>query len=187
MSTAIHPSQTTSTHGPDKAITLALNLAQAERAVHAFAADEADAIMDSDGKTYLLRPAQEQLLRNVKRMEAMIEGVADVLTVVSRGGLILSQSRAVKHVFGYAPEEMIGKLLFDYIHSDDISEIHSAFFNVIEGIYKQTRALFRHRTKDGSYLLVEATTGLLEDTCSPMVIFSMRPITNPTVTRHEYK
>jgi PAS domain S-box-containing protein len=176
MSTVIYPSQTTSTRGPEKAITLALRLAHAEHALQEFASDQADAVVDSDGNAYLLRPAQEQLLRNLKRMETMLEGVADVLTVVSRGGLILSQSRAVKHVFGFAPAELIGKVFFDYVHDEDIPQIHSAFFNVIEGIYVQATAMFRHRTDDGSYRLVEATTCLLQDACSPRVIFSMRPI-----------
>jgi len=51
------PSLPAPTHGSEKAITLALTLAQAERAIHKFAASQVDAVVDADGNTYLLRPA----------------------------------------------------------------------------------------------------------------------------------
>jgi PAS domain S-box-containing protein len=171
------PSSSSFAHAPDKAITLALRLAHAEHVLQEFASDQVDAIVDADGRAYLLRPAQEHLLRSERRLEAMIEGVADVLTVVSRGGLILSQSRAVKPVLGYAPTELVGKIFFDFVHDDDLPQIHSAFFNVIEGFLEQDSARFRHRTGDGSYRLVEATTGLLRGP-PPRVVFSIRPIAN---------
>ena len=47
---------------------------------------------DADGKTYLLRPAQEHLLQNERRLDAVLESVADVITVVDRQGAILSQT-----------------------------------------------------------------------------------------------
>jgi PAS domain S-box-containing protein len=169
-------------HGPDKAITLALRLAHAEQALQEFASDQVDAIVDSDGNAHLLRQAQEHLLRSERRLRAMVECVADVLTVVSRGGLILSQGQAVKPVLGYAPEELVGKMFFDFVHPDDLPQIHSAFFNVIEGIHAQATAQFRHRTGDGSHRLVEATTGLLRD-APPRVVFCIRAITGPLPER----
>ena len=50
MTTATDPSNPSLTHSPEKAITLALSLAQAERAIEAFTAGQLDAIVDADGE-----------------------------------------------------------------------------------------------------------------------------------------
>ena len=147
----------------EKAITLALTLAQAESAIEAFAAGQIDAIMDADGKTYLLRPAQERLRQNERRLQAMIESAADVITVVDRAGVILSQSGAVWRVLGYGPEELVGRSVFDIVREDDFPRLYSAFMNVIEDLLVDATVEFHHRTRDGSYRMLEATVSRLRD------------------------
>lgn len=162
------------TDGPDKAITLALSLAQAERAIDAFAAGGIDAIVDSDGNTYLLRMAQEHLLTVVTRLKAVIESSADALTVVDRSGVIVSQSRAVRQLLGYATDELVGRSIFELAHDDDWRQLYSAFFNVIEEFIEKATVEFLHRTHDGSYRVVEATLGRLRCTSSASVVISIR-------------
>ena len=173
------------THGPEKAITLALSLAQAERAILAFASGQVDAVVDADGKAYLLRPAQEHLRQNERRLQTMIESAADVLMVVNRGGVILSQSRAVKPILGYEPGELVGSRIFDHIHEDDFPRLYAAFFNVSEDFLEHSTAQFRHRVRDGSYRLVEATVGRLRDGFSASVVISLRPVTSLQTERTE--
>jgi two-component system CheB/CheR fusion protein len=159
---------------------LALSLAQAERALRELTADQVDAIIDAEGKPYLLRPAQERLLERERRLEAVIESAADVITVVNRDGAIVSQSRRAGGMLGYEPQELVGTSIFKLIQDEDLPAVHSAFFNVIEGIYEQATAQFNHRTRDGSYRMVEATIGRLrEEEASASVVFSLRPIPQP--------
>jgi len=146
-------------HRADKASAsmLALGLAHAENALRALTSDKVDAIVDPDGHAYLLRSAQEQLRRSERRLQAVIESVADVITVVNRGGVILSQSDAVRRVLGYQPEDLVGRRLFDLVHNDDLPAIYSSFFNVIEGFRTTATVQFRHHAS------------------SPSVVLSMRP------------
>jgi len=165
------------THGPEKAITLALSLAQAEKAIEAFGAGQVDAIVDTDGRAYLLRPAQERLRENETHLQAIIDSAADVITVVNCSGVILSQSRAVRRLLGYEPEEFVGRSIFELIYEEDLDRLYSAFFNVIEGFLERATVQFYHPVRDGSYRLIEATVGKLSDATSPSVVLIFRPIT----------
>lgn len=175
MTDTPHPSFPT--HRNDKAITLALRLAHAENALHALCAGQVDAIVDPDGRAYLLRPAQEHLRQNESRLQALLDSAADAITVVDRGGMILSQSKAVRRVLGYDSEDLVGSSIFERIHDNDLPKTYCAFFNVIEEFRTDALVAFRHRTRGGSYCLVEATVGKLRDLTSRSVVFSMRPIT----------
>ena len=156
-----------------------MRLAHAENALHAVASGQVDAIVAADGHAYLLGSAQEQVRQNERRLQAVIESVADVITVVNRGGIILSQSNAASRVLGYEPEELVGRSIFELIHEDDLSAVHFAYFNVIEGFHGNATAQFRHRARDGSYRLIEATLGKLRGVSPASVVFSLRPSTSP--------
>ena len=163
----------------EKAITLALRLAHAENALHALASGQVDAIVDPDGRTYLLRPAQEHLRQNESRLRAIINNAADVITVVDRSGVFLSQSEAVRRVLGYEPEELVGRSIFELIYQSDLDQLYTAFFHVIEGFQKNATAQFHHPTRDGSFRLLEATVGKLTEGVSARVVLSLRPIASP--------
>jgi PAS domain S-box-containing protein len=159
---------------------MALTLAQAEKALLDLTGDQVDAIVNPEGKAYLLRPAQEQLIEKERWLDAVIESSADVITVVNRQGAIISQSRPVNRVLGYEQEELVGTSLFRLIRDEDLATVHSAFFNVIEGIQEHATAQFSHRTRDGSYRMVEATMGKLRTEESASVVLSLRPLAHPT-------
>jgi PAS domain S-box-containing protein len=166
---------------------LALCLAEAERALRDLTADQVDAIIDADGKPYLLRPAQEHLLENERWLEAVIDSAADVITVVNRQGAIVSQSHPASRVLGYEPEELVGTSIFKLIRDENLAAVHSAFFNVIEGIQEHATAQFHHRARDGSYRLVEATIGKLRKEASASVVFSLRPVPHPSRETAEFE
>ena len=162
---------------PEKAITLALRLACAENALETFTAGQVDAIVDVNGRAYLLRSAQEHLRQSERKLQDMIACAVDVVTVVNRGGSIVSQSPSVKRVLGFGTNELVGMSFFDFVNSEDVPQLYSAFLNVIEKFRTDATVKFRHRTHDGAYRLVEATVGRLSYFSPPCVILSMRPVT----------
>ena len=166
------------THHVGKAAALALRLAEAENALHALTSGQIDAIIGPGGQTYLLRPAQEYLRQNERQQQAVLESIADVLTVVNRSGVILSENRAVHRVLGYTPEELVGSVIFKLIHNTDMPVVYSAFVNVVEGYNENATVRLRHLTRDGSYCLMEATMGKLHDVFVDSVVFSLRPVIN---------
>lgn len=178
------PNSSASKHRPKNSAhvrTLALSLGQAERAIHEFAAGQLDAIVDADGQTYLLRPAQNQLRQSERRLQAIIDSAADAIMVVSRRGVIVSQSQAVRRLLGFEPEELIGKNFFEIICDGDRTSLYTAFFHVVEGFEESAIVQFRHPTRDGAYRWIEANVSKLFVKDSASVVFCMRPMDMPRI------
>jgi two-component system CheB/CheR fusion protein len=163
----------------DRALALALNLAHAENQLHALTDGQVDAIVDPDGRTHLLRAAQEHLLQSEKRLQAVIESTADLIMVVNRAGIILSHNHAMRRVFGHSRDELIGRVLFELVHEEDLPKVYAAFFNVIEEFQESASIRFRHQVAAGSFSSVEATVARLRDITSRSVVFSLRPMASP--------
>jgi PAS domain S-box-containing protein len=181
MTIATDTSTSPHTHQALKALGLALRLAHAENALLALTSGQVDAIVDPDGKTYLLRPAQEHLMHRERQLRALIDSIADVITVVNQGGVILSQNDAVRRVLGYRSDELVGINLFELIRKDDWAAVHSKFFNVIEGFNESATVEFHHRVPDGSYRPMAATMSKMRDTSGERIILSLRPISSTPV------
>ncbi len=161
------------THGPDKAITLALSLAQAERAIHAFTAGQVDAIVDADGQPYLLRPAQTQLRQEASRLRAILDSSPDQIMVLNRAGVVVAQHGRVPAL---DREDLVGRSIFTLIHEDDLTKLYSVFFNIAEGLRVNATVQFRLQACTGAWLYVEATAAQLNDGASPQVLLILRPV-----------
>jgi PAS domain S-box-containing protein len=155
---------------------LALHLAAAESALRTFTNDKVDAIVDTNGRAFLLRPGQERLIENERWLDAVLESSADVITVVDRTGEIVSQSRPASRILGYEPNELIGTSIFKLVRDEDLPVVHSAFFNVVEGFQEHATAQFNHRARDGTYRMVEATMAKMRNAEYPSVVLCIRPI-----------
>jgi len=176
--TAAIPGPTPPAHPAEKVLALALGLAHAENELRAFTSGQVDAIVDLDGHPYLLRPAQERLLQNQQWLQTVLDSGSDLIMVISSGGLIVSQSLAARRVLGYGEAELIGRPLFDFVHDDDQRQLYSGFHNVISGFLNETMVEFRHRTRDGSFRMFEATVGKLRDAPVPSVVLACRDISD---------
>jgi two-component system CheB/CheR fusion protein len=174
METRIHPPVHSATYAPEKATALALRLAHAENALRVLTSGQVDAIIDPDGRAYLLRPAQEQLRQTEQRLRATIESSTDVITVVNRGGEIVSQSNAAKRTLSYEPDEMVGKRFFEFVHTEDLPKVHAAYVNVIEGLIDCATVQFSHRDGFGVHRLIDASLGKLRGISPSCVVISMR-------------
>jgi two-component system, sensor histidine kinase and response regulator len=93
--------------------------------------------------------AQEAFYGNI------IEGAADVTTLISSDGTILYASAAIAEPtsLGYSPREVIGRNSLDLMHPDDRERVVGAMANVFAGVATTIDA--RLRKKDGSWLWVE--------------------------------
>jgi PAS domain S-box-containing protein len=155
---------------------LALPLAKAENELRTLTSGQLDGIIDREGKTYLLHPAQEHLRQNESRLQAVIESAADGIMVIDRGGKIISQSRAALRMLGREREPRVGESLFKFIHLDDLFRVYCAFFNVIEEFSAAATVEFRHRQWDGSYRTLEATFSKLRGASPASVVLICRDL-----------
>jgi diguanylate cyclase (GGDEF)-like protein/PAS domain S-box-containing protein len=81
--------------------------------------------------------------------EHFMDLLLDAVCVVDRDGLFRFVSAAGKRIFGYAPEEMIGRPVLDFVHPDDRERTLGAIREILDGEPKH-HFENRYLRKDGS-------------------------------------
>lgn len=66
---------------------------------------------------------QAALRDREQRFRALVQNASDLITVVDEHWEILYQSPSVDQVLGYLPDQLIGQLLGDFIHPDDLGAL----------------------------------------------------------------
>ncbi len=160
----------------EKAITLALTLAQAEEAIHAFSENQVDAIVDQEGRTHLLRPAQEHLRQQAQHLLNLLDSIGDGITVLNQGGMIVSQNLAATRMLGYGSGELIGQSFFDFVKAEELSGFYAAFFKVIENFLADEVVEFQLLDSSGLYRRIEATVSKLRDPTEMGVVLNCRDV-----------
>jgi PAS domain S-box-containing protein len=103
-----------------------------------------------------------------KQYRALIEQTSDVITVVDAGGTIRYQSRNSERIKGWAPEELIGENIIDYVHPEDKPRVVERFSGLVEGSGVINEEIeFRFRTKDRGWIWL-AVTGAAPDAEVPV-------------------
>lgn len=87
-------------------------------------------IMDQEHEQHLKNPerlyrsnprdSQKSLSRERHRYEVMVANAQDIMAIMDTDAVIQFMNPAAERVIGYAPEEMIGQELFEFLHPDDI-------------------------------------------------------------------
>ena len=67
-----------------------------------------------------LREQVAQLDRNLARFRAIVEDTDLLITEVDANGLFTYVNPVAQRVFGYAPEECIGRSSLEFVHPDDL-------------------------------------------------------------------
>ena len=117
------------------------------------------------------------LRRSEAKFRAMIENAHDLITILDPQGVMLYQSPSVEYIFGFRPEELVGKNMFEYVHPEDQAFVLGRMQAVLGGkdhILCEARLLCR----DGSWRLIESV-GSLTPPDSPIagLVINSRDIT----------
>ena len=124
------------------------------------------------------RDAKLELQRREELYRALIEKSHDIITVLDANGQITYESPAVEAVLDYAPEELVGRNVFEFIHPEDSSRIMSELGALIAepGGVASVRLRFQHRS--GAWRVIEATgTNLLDSSSVAGVVVNSRDVT----------
>lgn len=89
--------------------------------------------------------------QHLEHLRQLIESSQDILVEMTREGRILYISANVERVLGFAPEELVGTMVFDRIHPDDLPQV-LAQMPLPEGW-----ATCRFRLKDDSWRWLETS------------------------------
>jgi PAS domain S-box-containing protein len=89
--------------------------------------------------------------------KSILYNSSDVFAVLDEEGIIKFKSDSLKRVFGYNPEELIGREGNTLIHPDDIPTVGEALGKSIEKANTPIPFSVRYRHKEGHYKWVEGT------------------------------
>jgi PAS domain S-box-containing protein len=106
---------------------------------------------------------RKQREQELVRYETLFEESEDVNVIVEPDGTFRYLTPSAADVFGYAPEELVGEVGFDYIHPEDRPVAMREFAEMIETTGYEPEIEFRFEHKDGSWIVIEALARDLRD------------------------
>ncbi len=110
---------------------------------------------------------------------ALIQNSSDIITILSPAGIVLYESPSVEKVTGFTSEELTNRLVFDFIHPDDIESVSHSFQAVLKESHKRHHSEFRFLTKSGDWCHLEVIgTNLLHDPNVNGIVINSRDITD---------
>lgn len=86
-------------------------------------------------------------------------------------GIIIKTNRYVEQILGYDKDELIGKSIWDITHKDDNIKTESSTKELISGSEIERKFKKRYRKKDGSYLWVSLTLGIIRIKDTDEIVF----------------
>ncbi|HLG99648.1 MAG TPA: ATP-binding protein [Bryobacteraceae bacterium] len=122
--------------------------------------------------------------------KALIEKSPDVILVVTSQGEMLYASASSARVFGYLPQELVGRTIFELIHFEDRDPFGRAFQEVVARPAAPIRVQARVCRKDRQWSSVESTfSNLLDDAGVAGIVVNYRELnarTAPKQQKHQH-
>jgi PAS domain S-box-containing protein len=114
----------------------------------------------------------------IDRYQTIVQHSSDVVSLVDGDGVIRYESPSVERVLGYAPDDLLGECVFDYVHPEDRERVVRAFEEVVRSSEPVTRrAEFRGRNADGSWSWLEAVTSNRPGSSRDEYVINSRDVT----------
>ncbi len=109
------------------------------------------------------RMAEEAVIASEKKFKEIFENVSDEIMYLDKFGTIVDVNRRSKDIFGYEPEELIGKNFtdFQFASEEDMPRI-AKVFNEVVGSGKTSLVEIKSVRKDGSFVFVEVSPSIIE-------------------------
>jgi len=94
----------------------------------------------------------------------LLEHASDLVSVISRDGIIQYESPSVERLLGWRPEELLGTQILDYVHPDDVARVSEAVAHrIADPTSINPPTVFRVRTRDGSWRVLAAMSRVTRD------------------------
>ncbi len=124
------------------------------------------------------KQAEENLMQRERYFRALIENSNDVITIIDGEGIIFYESPSIQMQFGYKPDDLLGDLLFDYIHADDVKRVRHAIQDVIQDGGISNIIEYRLRNIQNGWHTVEMiANNLLDDPVVNGLVLNTRDVT----------
>ena len=87
---------------------------------------------------------------------SLIENALDLITVLDGSGKILFESPSIERLLGYRRDELIGAVVFEYLHPDDRSAAQDTFTRLLRAPGTSELIEIRVLHRDGSWRIFES-------------------------------
>jgi two-component system NtrC family sensor kinase len=103
------------------------------------------------------RQRMEAALRvSEEHFRSLTENALDLISVIDLNRKIRYQSPSSRRALGYAPDELVGKSIFDFVHPDDAECLAEALDLIVRNPGHAHSVEFRFRNSDQGWRLLEA-------------------------------
>lgn len=139
-------------------------------------------LAETDGMRHLVDVGERQLRR-------LAENTGDVVLVCDRDGVVREIGRGVEAMYGYRPDEPIGRSIFDYIHPEDVPDLQALLRRIADGDEdgeprSSRRVACRVRAADGTWRPSEsvATPHIRGD---DLILLTVRDMSDQVALRNQ--
>ena len=103
------------------------------------------------------KEAEIAVVNSEAKQGAFIENISDVIAVLDGNGIVKYKSPNIKVLFGWEPEDLVGKPGFNTVHKDDMERVQQDFYELL--LVENSRKLieYRYKCKNGLYKTVHCT------------------------------
>lgn len=114
---------------------------------------------------------------DLKVYKALLDHGIDLVTLIDDKGYVTYQSPVVEEQFGFTPEEMLGKHIYDFLHPDDVETAANAFSSSMAG-KGAGRIVVRFRDKEDNWHKLEVVGRVHENQGRKSMILNARDVTD---------
>ncbi len=111
------------------------------------------------------RKQAEKALRKSEAIQSkIVSNIGDVIVIIDQNGNNRYKSPNIETLFGWKPEELVGKSTWDIVHPDDLDSSQKIIAEIALLPNATATTEIRYRRKDGVYVWIEITlVNLLAD------------------------
>ena len=125
------------------------------------------------------RLAEEASRESEERFRSLVQNASDMVTVITHDGRITYQSPSIERMLGYAPDEVTGHLLSEFLHPEDEPRVRAQLDRLAESERGTVRFELRWRHHNDAYRNIEAVcTNLLGDAGVGGIVINARDVTD---------
>ena len=100
-------------------------------------------------------PTAADVIARARLYQLVSENVSDMVSLVDPEGIFSFVSPSHRRILGFDPQEMLGSCAYDYVHPDDLEQVHAHVSQGTKG-GRPIRMEYRSRRAGGDYIWTEA-------------------------------
>jgi len=113
-----------------------------------------------------------------EQFQALIQHSFDVIEVVDHTGKVKFISPAIQRMFGFSPEEIVGRSGFEFIHPEDRNMVNEKMNSLLTYPDKTESAIIKMIAKDGSWRICDVhAANLLDNPYVKGIVINYRDVT----------